>query len=217
MMTRPILESVVETVDAAVAAESAGSARLELCVELSIGGTTPPIALVGEVAARVSVPVFVMIRPRGGNFVYSPAERAVMRSDIAAVTAAGAAGIVAGALSRDGRVDVETTREMVDAASGVPVTFHRAFDETPDPNEALERVVEAGVARVLTSGRAAFALDGADVLADLVRRAGPRIVILAGGGVRAENVVELIARTGVREVHARFEDEARTRRLVDLL
>ena len=216
-MSRSILESVVETPDAAMAAEAAGSARLELCVDLSVGGTTPPIALVRDVTARVAIPVFVMVRPRGGSFVYSGAERAVMRSGIAALAAAGAAGIVVGALLEDGRVDVETTREMVEAAGGLPVTFHRAFDETPDPIEALDRVVDSGAARVLTAGGRSTAHDGSAVLADLVRRAGERIIIMAAGSVRAENVVELIARTGVREVHARFEDEARTRRLVDLL
>lgn len=216
-MTRPILESVVETLDNAIAAEAAGSARLELCVDLAVGGTTPPIALVRDVSARVAIPVFVMVRPRGGSFVYGAAERAVMRRDIAAVAAAGAAGIVVGALSEDGRVDVEVTREMVDAAGGLPVTFHRAFDDTPDPIEALERVVDTGAARVLTAGGASTARDGSAVLADLVRRAGERIIIIAAGRVRAENVAELVARTGVREVHARFEDAARTRRLVDLL
>ena len=120
-------------------------------------------------------------------------------------------------VSEDGRVDVETTREMVEASGGLPVTFHRAFDETPDPIEALDRVVDSGAARILTAGGRSTALDGSAVLADLVRRAAGRIVIIAAGSVRAENVVELIARTGVREVHARFEDEARTRRLVDLL
>jgi copper homeostasis protein len=216
-MTRAILESVVETLEAAVAAEAAGTARLELCVDLPAGGTTPPIALVRAVTARVAIPVFVMVRPRGGGFVYSAAERAIMRRDIGAVAAAGAAGIVAGALLEDGRVDVDTTREMVEAASGLPVTFHRAFDEAPDPIEALEHVVDAGAARVLTSGGAPTAREGADVLAQLVRRGGDRIAIVAAGGVRAENVAALLARTRVREVHARFEDEAGTRRLVDLL
>ena len=169
------------------------------------------------VIARVSIPVFVMIRPRGGGFVYDAAERAVMRRDIASAADGGAAGIVLGALSADGRVDVATTREMIDAAGGLPVTFHRAFDDTLDPFEALERVIEAGASRVLTAGGAPTAREGADVLAELVRRAGDRIVIIAAGHVRAENVVELIAHTGVREVHARFEGEPRTRRLVDLL
>jgi copper homeostasis protein len=207
----------VETLEAAVAAEAAGTARLELCVDLPAGGTTPPIALVRAVTARVAIPVFVMVRPRGGGFVYSAAERAIMRRDIGAVAAAGAAGIVVGALLEDGRVDVDTTREMVEAASGLPVTFHRAFDEAPDPIEALEHVVDAGAARVLTSGGAPTAREGADVLAQLVRRGGDRIAIVAAGGVRAENVAALLARTRVREVHARFEDEAGTRRLVDLL
>jgi copper homeostasis protein len=214
---RTILESAVESVAAAVAAEAAGSARLELCVDLDAGGTTPPIPLVRDVVARVSIPVFVMIRPRGGGFVYSPEERAVMRRDIASAAAAGAAGIVLGALSADGRVDGDVTHEMIDAATGLPVTFHRAFDETRDPVEALERVVEAGGSRVLTAGGRATAVDGADVLAELVRRAGDRIMIMAAGRVRADNVAALVARTGVREVHARFEDEAGTRRLVDLL
>ena len=214
---RPILESAVETAAAAAAAEAAGSARLELCVDLDIGGTTPPIALVREVIARVSIPVFVMIRPRGGSFVYDATERAAMRREIAAAIDSGAAGIVLGALSADGRVDTATTREMIDTAGGLPVTFHRAFDDTPDPFEALDCVVEAGASRVLTAGGAPTAREGMDVLAELVRRAGDRVVIIAAGHVRAENVVELVTRTGVREVHARFEDASRTRRLVDLL
>jgi copper homeostasis protein len=129
----------------------------------------------------------------------------------------GARGIVVGVLRRDRRIDVERTRALVDRAQGLPVTFHRAFDEAPDPNAALEDAIEAGASRVLTSGGAATALDGADRLAALVQQARGRAIVLAAGRVRAHNVHAILARSGVREVHARFEDEASTRALADLL
>jgi copper homeostasis protein len=214
---RRLLESVVETVSAARAAERAGAGRLELCVRLVDGGVTPPAGLVTAVLERVSIPVFVMVRPRAGDFVYSEAEMSEAQHDVAAMRMRGAHGIVLGVLHRDGRVDTDRTRRLIDGAAGLPVTFHRAFDVTPDLEAALEAVIAAGATRVLTSGGAGTALEGADRLAALVRRAASRIDVLPGGGVRAHNVEAILARTGVREVHARFEDEAGTRALADLL
>lgn len=208
---------MVETVEAAAAAERAGAHRLELCVRLDVGGVTPPADLIDAVVARVSLPVFVMIRPRGGGFVYSPAEFADLRQAARAARGHGAHGIVSGVLRPDGRVDVARMRLVVEDAAGLPVTFHRAFDAVPDQTAALEEVISAGVRRVLTSGGEATALDGADRLAALVRQAGDRVTVLAGGGVRAGNVGALLARSGVREVHARHEDEAATRALAGLL
>src|SRR4051812_20067260 len=216
-MAGPLLECVVQSVDDALAAERAGAARLELCVQLEVGGTTPPGHLVGAVVAAVRIPVFVLVRPRSGNFVHTDAEQTTMRRDIELAGRAGASGIVIGVLTREARVDVEATRSLVQAANGLPVTFHRAFDETPDLQDALEAVVATGASRVLTSGGARTAWEGAAALAGLVARAGERIVILAGGGVRANNVSALVARTGVREIHARFDSEAATRQMIDLL
>ena len=212
-----LLESVVQSVDDAAAAARAGSDRLELCVGLAAGGLTPPEALIAAVIERVSIPVFVMVRPRAGDFVYTDEEFATALRQVQAVRARGAHGIVTGVLRHGGRVDVERTRMLVDAAGELPVTFHRAFDEVPAQAAALDAIIAAGIRRVLTSGAAATALAGADRLAALVRQAGERLTILAGGGVRAHNARQLIARSGVVEVHARFEHEAATRALADLL
>jgi len=211
------LECVVETVDAAVAAERAGANRLELCVRLEAGGVTPPDALIAAVLDRVSIPVFAMIRPRAGNFLFTAPEFSEAERQAKEARARGAHGIVTGMLHQDGRVDVERTRIIVEAAGDLPVTFHRAFDEVPDQSEALETIIAAGARRVLTSGGAATALDGVDRIAALVRQGGGRMTVLAGGGVRADNVRALIARSGVTEVHARFEDAAATRALAGLL
>src|SRR6476469_8730205 len=161
---RSLLESVVESVAGARAAEQAGAARLELCSRLADGGVTPPAGLVTAVLERVSIPVFVMVRPRPGDFVYSHAEMHEALKDVTALRMRGARGFVVGVLHPDRRIDVERTRTLVDRAQGLPVTFHRAFDEAPDPNAALEDAIEAGASRVLTSGGAATALDGADRL-----------------------------------------------------
>jgi copper homeostasis protein len=214
---RPLLESVVDTVAAARAAEHAGAARLELCVGLADGGVTPPGGLITAVLERVSIPVFVMIRPRAGDFVYSDAEMAEALHGVAMARRRGAHGIVLGVLCRDGRVDVDRTRRLVARGGGLPATFHRAFDAVPDQEAALEDAIAAGASRVLTSGGAATALEGAGRLAALARQAHGRITVLAGGSVRSHNVRALLARSGVREVHARFENEAGTRALADLL
>lgn len=158
-----------------------------------------------------------MIRPRAGTFVYSANELDVMAGQIDDAISCGAAGLVSGVLQPDNRVDVPATQALLARAAGIPVTFHRAFDETPDLDSALEDLIAAGAARVLTSGGAATALDGSARLASLVQRSGNRIVVLAGGGVRPHNVAAIVRTTGVREVHMRFEDEARTRQVVDLL
>lgn len=212
-----LLEVVVESAAQARAAARSGASRLELCVDLVNGGTTPSPSLIREVVAAVRLPVFVMIRPRAGDFLYSTSELEVMARQIDEALACGAKGLVLGVLQRDRRVDVARTRALVARANGRPVTFHRAFDETPDLALALTDLMDAGVSRVLTSGGAATALDGASRLAALVRQSRDRIVILAGGGVRSHNVAAIVQTAGVREVHMRHEDEARTRQVVDLL
>ena len=210
-----LVEAAVESVDQALAAERAGADRIELCVNLDVGGTTPSAEMITAVTRKARIPVFVLIRPRAGDFVYSRQEVEKMVYDIELVGTMGVAGIVAGALTADGTVAFEQTRTMVRAAEGLPVTFHRAFDSAANMDEALETVIEAGATRVLTSGGAATALDGAAALASLVDQAGERISIIAGGSVREHNVRELITRTRVREVHARLVDEARLRSLID--
>jgi copper homeostasis protein len=201
----PILVEVcVDSVASSLAAERGGARRLELCDALFDGGTTPSAGMIAACKAAVSIPVFVIIRPRGGGFVYSDAERDVMRRDVVAARELGADGVVIGGLRPDGGVDLALVRSLVEAAQELPVTFHRAFDLTPDLEASLESLADAGVQRILTSGGAPTAAEGATTLAALVRRAGSRLVVMAGGGVREENVRSLVSVSGVREVHVRL-------------
>jgi len=212
-----LVEAAVETLDSALAAERAGADRIELCDNLSVGGTTPDAGLIAGIAERTRLPVFVLIRPRAGDFVYSDDEVDQMVRDTELSGRLGIAGIVTGVLTRRGRVDVERTRTLVKAAAGLPVTFHRAIDSAVDLPAALEEVIEAGASRVLTSGGAATAVESVDLIAALVGQARERITVIAGGGIREHNVRDVIARTGVREVHARLIDEGQMRGLVDVV
>ena len=210
-----LVEACVGSVDDSLTAALGGAHRLELCDNLDVGGTTPSRALIDEVKARLGIPVSVMIRPRGGSFVHTPAELDAMRRDIEMALRAGADMLVFGVLDDDGRVHERVTRELVARAAGTPVTFHKAFDTIADLAVALDALIDAGVSRVLTSGGAPAAIDGAGVLATLVERADGRITIMAGGKVRAPNARELVRRSGVSEIHARCElDPARIRDLV---
>lgn len=198
-----LVEACVDSVASALAAERGGARRLELCDNLSDGGTTPSAGMISAVKAAAHVPVVVIVRPRGGGFVYSHEELGVMRLDIEAARMLGADGIAVGALTRDARVHVEHLRLLLDAAGALPVTFHRAFDLTQDREQALEALVHRGVRRVLTSGGAGTALEGVEAIAALVRRAAGQIEVMAGGGIREDTVQEIVHRSGVREVHVR--------------
>lgn len=206
-----ILEACVETLEAAQAAEAGGASRIELCANLAEQGTTPDDRLLEACITGLRIPVVAMVRPRPGAFVYDAAELSVMARQVGRARALGAAGIVTGALTPEGAVDVRAMRLLIDAAGPLPVTFHRAFDLAPDRDAALAAVIAVGVARVLTSGGAATASEGMPEIARLVRRAAGRLVVVAGGKVRAANVDDLIVHTGVSEVHARIgtADEAR--------
>lgn len=198
-----IIEAAVESLESALGAEAAGANRLELCANLNDGGTTPSASLIAEVLDKTQLSVFVMIRPRGGGFVYTDDEIAVMTRDIEHARSTSIAGIVTGVLTPDARVDVERTRSLLSAAAGLAVTFHRAFDSAESLPDALEQLIQIGVTRILTSGGAPTALEGASVISALVAQARNRITIIAGGGIREKNVRDVIARTGVREVHTR--------------
>jgi copper homeostasis protein len=199
-----LVEACVDSVASSIAAERGGARRLELCDALFDGGTTPSAGMIAACKAAVSIPIFVLIRPRGGGFVYSEAERDVMRRDVVIARELGADGIVIGGLRADDTIDVELVRSLLDAAGGLGITFHRAFDLTPDLEATLEALAECGVERILTSGGAPTAAEGASTLARLVERSGSRVVVMAGGGVREENVRQLVSRSGVREVHVRL-------------
>ena len=209
-----LVEAAVETIEEALAAKRAGADRIELCANLAVGGTTPSAGSIASVVQQAGHPVFVMIRPRGGDFVYAADEIDAMIENIDRARPLGVAGIVTGALRSDGSVDVESMRRLMSPAAGLPVTFHRAFDVVANRTEALEQVIDLGASRVLTSGGAATALDGAVAIAMLVDQAGERVSIVAGGKIREQNARDVIARTGVREVHARLENEASMRGLV---
>jgi copper homeostasis protein len=212
-----LVEAAVESLEGALAAGRAGADRIELCVNLDAGGTTPSATLIAAAARDMRIPVVVLIRPRAGDFVYTRREIDAMTRDIELAVTTGIAGIVTGALNPDATVNVEQMRTLVKAAAGLPVTFHRAFDSAANLSEALERVMDLGARRVLTSGGAATAEEGADAIASLVDQAGERISIVAGGSIRAHNVRDVIARTGAGEIHSRLVDEARMRNLIDVV
>lgn len=195
-------EVCAESAGAVRAAVAAGADRIELCADLSVGGLTPsPAIITAAVSAAGSLPVHVLIRPRAGDFVYSEPELAVMVASIGAARRAGAAGLVIGALTPGGLVDVPACEALVAASRPASVTFHRAFDETAEPLAALDQVLAQGVDRLLTSGAAATALAGADLIAELVRRSAGQLTVLAGGGVTAASAAEIVTRTGVTELH----------------
>ena len=205
------VEACVDSIESAVAAARGGADRLELCADLAVGGTTPSLELFAAVKSRVAIPICVMIRPRGGVFVHTESELDAMRHAVDTFVEAGADGIVTGILTPDDRIDVKWTRELVGRAGALPVTFHRAFDLVPDQPRALDALRDCGVRRVLTGGGPSTALKGLDRLAalvGLVERGGDGLAVMAGGHVRGENVAMIVARTGVREVHARCELDA---------
>jgi copper homeostasis protein len=201
-MPAPVLvEACVDSIESALAAAEGGAHRIELCANLVEGGTTPSAGTLAVCRTRLRIPMFVLVRPRGGDFLYSAAELAVMLEDIRRAKDAGAQGVVVGALRADGAIDADRTRQLIAAARPLQVTFHRAFDVCRDAAEALETLIALGVERVLTSGQAATAPQGADAIARLVRQAAGRIGVLPGGGITAGNVEALVRGTGVAEVH----------------
>jgi copper homeostasis protein len=198
-----LVEACVDSVQSAREAAAGGAGRLELCQNLTEGGTTPSWGLVAEVREQVAVPLHVLIRPRGGDFLYSGDEIAVMCRDIAAVRGLGADGLVLGALDAGGRVDSAKLQYLLDVARPATVTFHRAFDLCRNPEEALDALIGLGIERVLTSGQATNAEAGIPRLAELVVRSAERIGILAGGGIHAGNAARIVKEAGVAEIHVR--------------
>ena len=196
-----LVEVAVDSVAGARAAAAGGAQRLELCAALELGGLTPSIGLLEQVRAAVALPVFAMVRPRAGDFLYDAGEFAAMLRDVAALRSAGAAGIVSGVLRADGSIDGDRMRELKLATGAAAFTCHRAFDLCADAAAALEVLVDLGVPRVLTSGQAASAPAGASAIHALVQQARDRLMVMAGAGVRPDNVAALVAATGVREVH----------------
>lgn len=195
------IEICCGSIQSAANAKAGGAVRVELCQGLVEGGTTPSPATIQYAVRELGLKVFVLVRPRGGDFCYNELEVKTMEEDVAFCKEAGASGIVVGFLHPDGGIDTELTRRFVELSAPLPVTFHRAFDECADPLNALEQIIECGCARILTSGCKPTAIEGAEMLQQLVKQADGRITILAGSGVTPENAVALREKTGVKEIH----------------
>ena len=196
------LESCCTDVEQIRRAQEAGARRIELCEKLAVGGVTPSAELLKAAISVAKVPVNVLVRPRGGDFVFSAAEADTMLRDIELCREAGAAAVVIGALDSRGDVDMPLMRRLCDAASGMSVTFHRAFDVCADPLAAFEDVLALGCDRLLTSGHESDAFKGRFLIAELVERAAGRIIVMPGCGVRRSNIARIAADTGAVEFHA---------------
>lgn len=212
----PLVEACCDSVHTARESQAFGAGRIELCGP-GDGGTTPSLGLIARCREEVQIPIHVMIRPRPGHFVYDEDEFDVMCHDIVSVKALGVNGVVVGPLHADRTIHQQQLLELVSLARPMRVAFHRAFDQTPDPDVALDTLLRHQVNYVLTAGHAPTALAGADRLRALQHRAGNQLVVLAGGGVRGDHATELVARAGVRELHTRATDPMLVRDLVQAL
>lgn len=201
-MGRVALEIAANSLAAALAAQDGGADRVELCENLGDGGCTPSYGTIAVARERLRMPLYVLVRPRAGDFLYDALERDTMLRDIENCVRLGCDGIVIGALDADGDVDAASCAQMVSAAGPLGVTFHRAFDTARDPLRALDDIIALRCERVLTSGACASALQGAELIASARQRADGRLSVMAGAGITPDNVREVVARTGVREVHA---------------
>jgi copper homeostasis protein len=201
------LEICVDSVESAIAADRGGAQRVELCTDLLEGGVTPGAGLIATVRRSIAAKLFVMIRPRGGDFCYSALEFEVMQEEIRQAKRLGADGIVLGLLDEKGCVDVPRTRELVELANPLPVTFHRAIDMTPNPSLAIEDAISAGVTRVLTSGGAPHVRLGLREIARMVETANGRIAVVAASGITAETITAVAKATGAIEFHASARTE----------
>lgn len=201
-MSDKILEVIGFSIEACITAAASGAHRIELCDNPGEGGTTPSHGFIKAARAAVDLDLYPIIRPRGGDFLYSAAEFDAMKQDVAVCKEIGCDGVVIGMLLKDGTVDKVRCKQLVNQAYPMSVTFHRAFDRTYDMLEALEDVIEIGCERILTSGGVPNALDGAERLKLLVERAAQRIIIMPGSGVNAANIAQIAAITGAEEFHS---------------
>jgi len=200
-----ILEACVDSTRSAMIAVNAGADRVELCANLVEGGTTPSAGSIEAAVDRVGADVMAMIRPRGGDFVYSEGELEIMERDIEVAKRIGATGVVFGCLTPTGDVDQTATERLIKVAWPMSVTFHRAFDLSREPFEALECLVEMGATRILTSGQQPTAPEALPLLADLVQAAGDRIIVMPGVGIDASNIAQIVEATGADEFHVYTE------------
>lgn len=205
-----ILEIATSDFATTQSAVEGGADRIELCANLAEGGTTPSYGLIQRCRESFDVPIFPIIRPRGGDFLYSKDEYEIMVSDVKLCKQIGCDGIVFGLLNMDGSIDVARTSELVELAYPLEVTFHRAFDRCRDPFEALEELIQIGCQRILTSGQKPTAPEGVELLAALEEKADGRIIIMPGSGVRRENIKMIAEKTGCTEFHASLRSKTRS-------
>ncbi len=196
-----IFEVCANSIQSAINAEKGGAHRIELCSGLEIGGVTPSYGLISEAKVHVNIPIHVLIRPRGGNFVYTQAEIDIMKIDIIFCRRAGIAGVVIGVLDNEGQVDEVIMNELIALARPMKVAFHRAFDRAKEPMSALDTIIRTGCDILLTSGQTPKAIDGITLLEKLVQKADGNLEIMPGSGVNVENVVEIVEKTGATAVH----------------
>lgn len=204
------LEVIGFTIEGCILAQSAGAHRIELCDNPGDGGTTPSHGFIKAAREKLQIGLFPIIRPRGGDFFYTEEEFEIMKTDINLCKQLGCDGVVIGLLKADGTIDKKRNAALVELAYPLGVTFHRAFDRTADAFKAMEDIIEIGCERILTSGQKPNALDGADLVAQLIEQADERIIIMPGSGVRSENIMELATKTGAKEFHtsARINTES---------
>lgn len=198
-----ILEACVESFSEAVMRQRNGAGRIELCENLAVGGTTPSFGTIKQCCRKLQIPIATMIRPRGGDFCYSDDEFEIMKEDISVCKELGSQGVVFGLLTKENKIDLERTKILVELAQPMQTVFHKAFDETADPFEALEQLVEIGVTRILTSGTKPTAMEGQEILRQLILQAGNRITILVAGKVTFENIQELQEIIPAKEFHGK--------------
>ncbi|MBR5813163.1 MAG: copper homeostasis protein CutC [Bacteroidaceae bacterium] len=198
----PILEICAGSVESAIAARDGGAQRIELCAALEVGGVTPSAGLIAQARKIEGLTLNVIIRPRGGDFLYNEYEAACMEHDIRTCKQLGVDGVVIGALTAQGDIDTTLCKRLIEAAEGMSITFHRAFDMCRDPHKALEELIEMGCDRVLTSGQASTAQAGVTLLRELVEQANGRIIIMPGCGVNSNNAAVILQATGAQEIHA---------------
>ena len=201
-MRKFILEVIGFTIEGCITAQNAGADRIELCDSPADGGTTPSYGFIKAAREKLHIDMFPIIRPRGGDFFYSDDEFEIMKTDVRLCKESGCDGVVTGMLTRDGKVDKKRTSSLVDLAYPLGVTFHRAFDRTADPFQALEDIIDTGCERVLTSGQQPNALDGAGLIKQLIEKADDRIIIMPGSGIRSANIVQVAENTGATEFHS---------------
>jgi copper homeostasis protein len=196
-----IYEICVDSIAGVRAAKNAGADRVELCADLMEGGITPSLGMMRRARAIEGIALHVMIRPRGGDFLFDDDEFAVMQEDVKIAKAEGADGLVIGLLTAAGEVDAMRTRKLISLARPLTVTFHRAFDMALEPFRAIETLIDLGVDRVLTSGQEPTVLDGLPLIVELIRHVGNRIIVMPGGGITSRNVERIVAAASPREIH----------------